>query len=645
MGKVIGIDLGTTNSCVAVMEGSEAIVIPDTEGNRTTPSIVAFSEEGERLVGHIAKRQAITNPENTVLSAKRLIGRRFDSDEVQRFIEITSFHIVEAPNGSVRVRIRGTEYSIPEISAMVLQKMRQIAENYLDERISEAVITVPAYFDDSQRKATKDAGKIAGLEVLRVLPEPTAASLAYGKDKEKSQKIAVYDLGGGTFDISILEIGDGVIEARSVNGNSFLGGDDFDQEIIDWLTETFQQQEGIDLKSDRMALQRLKEAAEKSKCELSYMPETEISLPYITADDTGPKHLKTTLTRSKLEELTNDIVEQTFEPTRQVLEDADLTVNDIDEILMVGGQTRMPKIKDSISNMFQKEPVQDINPDEVVALGAAVQGGILKGEVKDILLIDVTPLSLGVETLGGIFSRIIPRNSAIPTKKSEIYSTAEDNQRTVSIHVLQGERELTAHNKSLGRFDLVGIPAAPRGVPQIEVTFALDANGILTVSAKELTTKKEVGIQITGTSGLTDLEIEEMIKDAESHRKEDQKRKSVLKARNDAQLLIYATQKTLANVADHLSPEEREDVDRLIEKTQDAIEYRDSDKIVSAARALREASTKISMKLFEKGIRVTAPSTDNIPASMGAADETEREFEEDNEETPVIIDDLEEEEE
>jgi molecular chaperone DnaK len=523
MAKIIGIDLGTTNSCVAVMEGGEPVVIPNQEGGRITPSVVAFTKGGERLVGLTAKRQAITNPSNTVYSIKRFMGRKYD--EVQREISEVPYEVVNGPNGDARVRAGGKEYSPPEISALVLQKMKQTAEDYLGEKVTDAVITVPAYFNDSQRQATKDAGRIAGLNVRRIINEPTAASLAYGLDKKKDEKIAVFDLGGGTFDISILEIGDGVFEVKSTNGDTHLGGDDFDQRVIDWMADEFKKQYGIDLKTDAMALQRLKEAGERAKCELSTALETAINLPFITADASGPKHLTMTLTRSKLEQLVDDLVERTMGPCQQAMTDAKLTPAEIDEVILVGGQTRMPKVQELVKKFFGKEPHKGVNPDEVVAVGAAIQGGVLGGEVRDVLLLDVTPLSLGIETKGAIFTKLIERNTTIPTRKSEIFTTAEDGQTAVEIHVLQGEREMAMYNKSIGRFHLTGIPPSPRGIPQIEVTFDIDANGILNVSAKDLATGKAQSIRIEASSGLSEQEIQKMVKDGQSNQADDRRRK------------------------------------------------------------------------------------------------------------------------
>ena len=600
MGKVIGIDLGTTNSCVAIMSGGDPVVIANAEGNRTTPSVVGFTEKGERLVGQIAKRQAITNPENTVYSIKRLIGRKYDSKEVREALKRLPYKVVSAPNGDAHVEIRGKRYSPAEISAMILQKMRQTAEDYLGEPVTEAVITVPAYFDDSQRQATKDAGQIAGLNVLRIINEPTAASLAYGLDKKKDERISVYDLGGGTFDISILEIGDGVFEVKSTNGDTFLGGDDFDLRIMDWLVEEFKKDQGIDLKKDRMALQRLKEAAERAKIELSSSQETEINLPFITADASGPKHLVMKLTRAKLEQLVDDLVKRTIEPCKKALADAGITAKDIDEVVLVGGMTRMPKVIQLVREFFGKEPHKGVNPDEVVAVGAAIQGGVLKGEVKDVLLLDVTPLTLGIETLGGVFTRLIERNTTIPTKKSQIFSTAADGQTAVTINVLQGEREMAADNKSLGHFDLVGIPPAPRGVPQIEVTFDIDANGIVHVGAKDLATQKEQSIRITASSGLNKDEIDKMVKDAQAHAAEDKKKRELVEVRNEADNRIYGIEKLLSEHGDKISEEDRNKIKEEIEATRKAMEGNDLDAIRSATQNLVRASQKIGEEMYKK---------------------------------------------
>ncbi len=566
MGKVIGIDLGTTNSVVAIMQGGEPVIIPNQEGSRTTPSVVAFTEKGERLVGQVAKRQAITNPENTVFSIKRLMGRKYDSPETKDAIKRLPYKITPAPNNDAHVEIQGKRYSPPEISAMILQKLKQAAEDYLGEPVTEAVITVPAYFDDSQRQATKDAGRIAGLNVLRIINEPTAASLAYGMDKKKEERIAVYDLGGGTFDISILEIGEGVVEVKATNGDTYLGGDDFDLRIMDWLVAEYKKEQGIDLSKDKMALQRLKEASEKAKIELSSAMETEINLPFITADASGPKHLLMKLTRAKVEQLVDDLIQKTIGPCRQALSDAGLTPKDINEVILVGGQTRTPKVQQVVQEFFGKEPHKGVNPDEVVAAGAAIQAGVLKGEVKEVLLLDVTPLSLGIETLGGIFTRLIERNTTIPTRKSQIFSTASDNQPAVTIKVCQGEREMAADNKLLGVFELVGIPPAPRGTPQIEVTFDIDANGILHVSAKDLGTGKEQSIRITASSGLTEDEIKRMTKDAEAHAAEDKKRRQLAEKRNEADTLIYTVEKSLREYGDKISLAEKQRIEEAVEK-------------------------------------------------------------------------------
>jgi len=600
MSKVIGIDLGTTNSCVAIMEGGEPKVLTNAEGSRTTPSVVAITAEGERLVGQIAKRQAITNPENTIFSVKRLIGRRFDSPEVKDATTKLPYKIVRADNNDAHVEIRGKAYSPQEISAMVLQKMKATAEDYLGEKVTDAVVTVPAYFDDSERQATKDAGKIAGLNVLRIINEPTAAALAYGLDRKKDEHIAVFDLGGGTFDVSILEIGDGVFEVKSTNGNTYLGGDDFDLRVMDWLVGEFKKQEGIDLKNDKMALQRLKEAAEKAKIELSSSQETDVNLPFITADQTGPKHMQMKLTRAKLEQLVDDLVEKTVGPCEKALSDAGLTRDKIDEVVLVGGMTRMPAVVKRVKEFFGKEPHKGVNPDEVVAIGAAIQGGVLKGEVKDVLLLDVTPLSLGIETLGAVFTKLIDRNTTIPTKKSQIFSTAADSQTAVSIHVLQGEREMAAGNKTLGRFELVGIPTAPRGVPQIEVTFDIDANGIVHVSAKDLATGKEQSIQITASSGLSEDEIDQMVKDAKSHEADDHKKRELAEARNQADSLVYSVEKSLTELGDKVPEDERSDIDSKISEVRRAMEGEDISAINSATQTLTQVSHKLAEEVYRK---------------------------------------------
>ena len=602
MGKIIGIDLGTTNSVVAVIEGGKPVIIENAEGGRTTPSTVAFTKKGERLVGLLAKRQAVTNPENTIFSVKRLIGRRYTDEEVQKAKKYLPFKLVPGGHTDVKIEAKGKTYSPQEISAMILQKLKKSAEDHIGEKIDDAVITVPAYFDDNQREATKSAGKIAGLNVLRIINEPTAAAFAYGFDKIKNEKVAVYDLGGGTFDISILDIGEeGVYEVKSTNGNTFLGGDDFDQKIIYWLVDNFKKENGIDLKNDQMALQRLKEAAEKAKCELSSSLETEVNLPFITADASGPKHLTVTLTRAKLEHLTADLIESTIEPCHKALKDAKLKAEDIDEVILVGGQTRMPKVQETVKRIFGKEANKGINPDEVVAMGAAIQAGILGGEVKkDILLLDITPLSLGIETLGGVATRLIEKNTTIPTSKSQIFSTAADNQSVVDINVLQGERSMAKDDTSLGRFQLVGIPLAPRGIPQIEVTFDIDVNGIVNVKAKDLGTQKEQKITITASSGLTDEEIDKKVKEAEQYAEDDKKLKEKIEFRNQADTLIYSVEKTLKESGDKISEDEKNKINEDIKDLKKALEEDDLEKIKSNIEKLTTSSHKLAEEIYKK---------------------------------------------
>ncbi|WP_136524707.1 molecular chaperone DnaK [Geomonas ferrireducens] len=600
MSRVIGIDLGTTNSCVAVMEGGEPVVIANAEGSRTTPSMIAFAESGERLVGQQAKRQAVTNPENTLYAIKRLIGRKFDTEAVKKDIGISPFKIVKADNADAWVEVRGQKYSPPEISAMVLMKMKKTAEDYLGETVTDAVITVPAYFDDSQRQATKDAGKIAGLNVLRIINEPTAAALAYGLDKKKDEKIAVFDLGGGTFDISILELGEGVFEVKSTNGDTFLGGEDFDQKIIDHIADEFKKDQGIDLRGDKMALQRLKEAGEKAKCELSTSLETDINLPFITADASGPKHLTMKLTRAKLEAICAELIAKLEGPCRTALKDAGLSPSDIDEVILVGGMTRMPIVQKKVQDIFGKVPNRGVNPDEVVAIGAAIQGGVLRGDVKDVLLLDVTPLSLGIETLGGVMTKLIDKNSTIPCRKSQVFSTAADNQPAVSIHVLQGEREMASDNKTLGNFELSGIPSAPRGVPQIEVTFDIDANGIVHVSAKDLGTGKEQSIRITASSGLSKEEVEKMVREAEAHAADDKKKRELIEAKNQGDNLVYSTEKSLNEFGDKIDAAEKQKIEEGIAGLKKALEGTDLDEIKKASDNLMQASHKLAEAVYAK---------------------------------------------
>ena len=628
MGKVIGIDLGTTNSCVAVMEGKNPKVIENAEGMRTTPSIVAFTDDGERLVGQPAQRQAVTNPEKTIFAVKRLIGRRYDDPMVEKDKKLVPYKITKASNGDAWVEVDGKTYSPSQISAFILQKMKETAEANLGQKVEQAVITVPAYFNDAQRQATKDAGKIAGLEVLRIINEPTAAALAYGLDKQKTGTIAVYDLGGGTFDISILEIGDGVFEVKSTNGDTFLGGEDFDMRLVNYLADEFQKEQGIDLRRDKLALQRLKESAEKAKIELSSTTQTEINLPFITADASGPKHLTMKLTRAKFEALVEDLIQKTIQPCKQALKDAGISAAQINEVVLVGGMTRMPKVQEVVKQLFGKEPHKGVNPDEVVAVGAAIQAGVLQGDVKDVLLLDVTPLSLGIETLGGVFTRIIDRNTTIPTKKSQVFSTAEDNQNAVTIRVFQGEREMAADNKLLGQFDLVGIPPAPRGVPQIEVTFDIDANGIVNVQAKDKATAKEQQIRIQASGGLTESDIEKMVKDAEAHAEEDKKRKAAVEAKNHAEALVHSTEKALSEHGSKVGDADRTAIENAIADLKEALKGDDASAIQTKTNALAQASMKLGEAMYkqQQEAQSSAGGGDGAPSGQKKDDVVDAEF-------------------
>ena len=628
MGKVIGIDLGTTNSCVAVMEGGKPKVIENAEGARTTPSIVAFAKDGERLIGQPAKRQAVTNPDNTVFAVKRLIGRRFDDPITKKDTELVPYHIVKGPNGDAWVKAGGEDYSPAQISAFTLQKMKETAESYLGETVTQAVITVPAYFNDAQRQATKDAGKIAGLEVLRIINEPTAAALAYGLEKQDGKTIAVYDLGGGTFDISILEIGDGVFEVKATNGDTFLGGEDFDNKLLNFLSEDFKKAEGIDLTKDKLALQRLKEAAEKAKIELSSAATTEVNLPFITADQNGPKHLVKQITRADLERLVDDLIQRTLEPCKKALADAGLKANAIDEVVLVGGMTRMPKVRQVVKDFFGKEPHSGVNPDEVVAMGAAIQAGVLQGDVKDVLLLDVTPLSLGIETLGGVFTRMIDRNTTIPTKKSQTYSTADDNQQAVTIRVFQGEREMAADNKMLGQFDLVGIPPAPRGVPQIEVTFDIDANGIVNVSAKDKGTGKEQQIRIQASGGLSDADIEQMVRDAEQFAEDDKKRRDAAEAKNTAESLIHQTERQLAEHSDKIDADLKGQIEAAVTAAKAAVESGDAEAMKAKSGELQQVAMKLGQAIYEKQAQAEASSAADTAPAAPKEDVVDAEFSE-----------------